>query len=328
MSTSVPIRRSSPCPNRLFYGERLTVLTDPEGLAQAGSLGRLSWVDVGGSPTPGGGSWYNESEIEKVREVVAWLRERLPEGATIGVVTPFAAQKDRIAHALAEIKARIGTVHTFQGGECDAMVLSLVAGPEMRKGSVSWLERSANLWNVAITRARAHLVVIGDRDFWRGRAGIVGELERETSGELGFRGPPDAGLDTTGDALHRVLEQRFPTSFDRDATVDGYYCDFRIDCPANGDGHGPVDSVAIILDRGAGRIDPARHLRLQFERCDRLRAAGMSAVYRVPAWQIHTEPHRVISAFNAVAGLHAESWDNSDRTEGHSDRAESSTHLC
>jgi len=142
-------------PNRLFYGERLTVLTDPMALARAGNLARLRWIDVAGSPIrPGGGSWYNQKEVEQVREVVAYLRKHLPEDATIGVVTPFAAQKERLARALAETEARVGTVHTFQGGECDAMVLSLVGGPEMFNGTVDWLERSANLWNVAITRAR------------------------------------------------------------------------------------------------------------------------------------------------------------------------------
>jgi hypothetical protein len=205
---------------------------------------------------------------------------------------------------------RVGTVHAFQGGECDAMVLSLVGGPQMRAGSVVWLERSANLWNVAITRARSHLVVVGDRDFWQGRDGIVGALEREVTGDLSCLGPPD-GRDTSGDALHRILEPRFPAALDRDATLDGYACDFRIDLPGNGDGS--AASVAIILDRGADGVDRARHLRLQFERCDRLREAGMSAVHRVPAWQVHAEPERVISALTAGIGVPARSRANGDR---------------
>ncbi|MCA1680800.1 MAG: hypothetical protein LC777_18565, partial [Actinobacteria bacterium] len=62
-----------------------------------------------------------------------------------------------------------------------------------------------------------------------------------------------------------------------------------------------------ILDRGADRMDAARHLRLQFERCELLRRAGMSAVARVPAWQVHTEPDRVLSALTAGVGGSSES---------------------
>lgn len=277
-------------------------------------MGGRGWL---ADPTrPGGGSWYNHAEVEKVRDVVAQLRECLPEDATIGVVTPFAAQKDRIVRALEGMKARVGTAHTFQGGECDAMVLSLVGGPEMHRASISWLERSANLWNVAVTRARAHLVVVGNRDFWRGRAGIVGGLERATTGDLGSLGPPDGGPDATGDELHLILEQRFPAAYDRDAACDGYPCDFRIDLPREGR---PADSIAVILDRGADGVAAARHLRLQFERREQLRAAGMSAAARVPAWQVHAEPDRVISALTAGVGMPATSWDNGDGVGGGSE---------
>ncbi|MGI9098053.1 MAG: caspase, EACC1-associated type [Solirubrobacteraceae bacterium] len=305
-------------PNRLFYGERLTVLTDPKRMARAGNLPRLTWMEAAGSPARSdSGSWHNPSEIETVREVVANLRNHLPPNATIGVVTPFASQAKRINKVLEEGMAdRVGTAHAFQGGECDAMVLSVVGGPGMRPRTVSWLERSDNLWNVAITRARAYLVVVGDRDYWRGRAGVVGDLERGTTRGLGSLSPPDGGPDATGDALHRMLEQRLPGAFDRDTTLEGYSCDFRIDLPVNGTR--PADSVGIILDRGVDGVDPARHLRLQLERCDRLRAAGMSAAHRVPAWQVHTEPDRVISAVTAGIGV-AGSSDDGDRAGGRSE---------
>ena len=54
------------------------------------------------------------------------------------------------------------------------MVLSIVGGREMPESGLRWLQREPNLWNVAITRARSHLIVVGDLDFWRGRPGVVG----------------------------------------------------------------------------------------------------------------------------------------------------------
>ena len=72
------------------------------------------------------------------------------------------AQADRIARYWDhEPQVRVGTVHTFQGGERDVVVFGLVAGASMPAGSTAWLEAERNLWNVAISRARVHLVLVG-----------------------------------------------------------------------------------------------------------------------------------------------------------------------
>ena len=55
-------------------------------------------------------------------------------------------------------RIRIGTVHTFQGGERDATVLSLVGSPNMPRGSIDWADHQHQIWNVAITCARSHLI--------------------------------------------------------------------------------------------------------------------------------------------------------------------------
>lgn len=286
-------------PNRLFYGERLTILTDPRRLARIGSDTRLRWVDVTGSPEPGsGGSWCNRAEVDRVCEEITRLRDLLPDDATIGVVTPFAAQKRAIMARVGDA-ARVGTAHAFQGDERDAIVLSLVGGPGMHKRSLSWLDRSASLWNVAITRARAHLVIVGDRDFWRSRTGILGDLARGAAADRSSLDPWGTGSDVAADTLHRILERRVPNAFERDAAIDGYACDFRIGSRARGDD--PADSLAVILDRGANGTEPARHLRLQLERCELLRRAGMAGAERVPAWRALAEPDDVVSAL--VAGF-------------------------
>ena len=102
--------------------------------------------------------------------------QELPE-ATVGVVTPYKAQADRIAgYWEHEPRVRVGTVRTFQGGERDVVVFGLVAGASMPAGSVAWLEAERNLWNVAISRARVHLVLVGDRAFWAARRGVGAEL--------------------------------------------------------------------------------------------------------------------------------------------------------
>ncbi|MFE6668050.1 AAA domain-containing protein [Streptomyces sp. NPDC057697] len=76
----------------------------------------------------GGRSWRNRAEADQVRQTVDELPARLPEDATVGVVTPFRAQKDALARVWAgDDRVRVGTVHAFQGGRRDVMVLSPVA---------------------------------------------------------------------------------------------------------------------------------------------------------------------------------------------------------
>ncbi len=272
--------------NRLCYADQLIILTDLKRLKRIDKQPALQWVDIIGTPLrPNSGSWYNQAEIDEVVKVVNRLLRVLPNDATIGVVTPFAAQKDRIEKRISGPRVRVGTAHAFQGGERDAMVLSLVSGPQMFSYSLAWLERSPNLWNVAITRARAHLVVVGNRSFWQGRAGIVGALE-ETEARDGSVGRLLlATEDPAGDALHRLLE-RLSVPMQRDALRDGYTCDFLLDLAEQ--------QIGVVLDRGSEQMAPDRHLRLQLDRCDRLRSTGLSAVERIPAWQVHEDPDGVI----------------------------------
>lgn len=59
----------------------------------------------------------------------------------------------------------MGTVHTTQGKEADIVVMVLGTAASAA-GSRQWASRSPNLLNVAVTRARRRLIVIGDRTTW------------------------------------------------------------------------------------------------------------------------------------------------------------------
>ena len=55
------------------------------------------------------------------------------------------------------------TVHRFQGDERDLMIFSPVVSTGTPDGALIFLRNNPNLFNVAITRARSALVVVGDR---------------------------------------------------------------------------------------------------------------------------------------------------------------------
>ncbi|MEV7750535.1 AAA domain-containing protein [Streptomyces griseofuscus] len=181
---------------------------------------------------------------------------------------------------------RIGTVHTFQGGERDVMVFTLVAGDGMHPGAVEWVGGQLNLWNVAVTRARSHLMVVGDKERWRKRGG-VGAALLEIAERDGV--PP---RDSSEDALLKRLYQLLPregATVTLDETVHGHPADALVR------GVGDTAPRAVLLDRGVAEdADAARHLRLMLHRRNLLGGGdGEAEAARWPAWRLYeTDEHR------------------------------------
>lgn len=73
------------------------------------------------------------------------------------------------------IEDRIGTVHTFQGKEAEAVIFVLGAPGNDSTRARDWAGKKVNLLNVAITRAKRRLYVIGNYDAWK-EAGFFSEL--------------------------------------------------------------------------------------------------------------------------------------------------------
>ena len=69
---------------------------------------------------------------------------------------------DLTLDALAEIDFRVGTAHRFQGDERDVMIFSSVLAPGISNRSAQWVEKNRPLINVAVSRAREQLIVIGN----------------------------------------------------------------------------------------------------------------------------------------------------------------------
>ncbi|MFE9562870.1 DEAD/DEAH box helicase [Streptomyces sp. NPDC006487] len=296
--------------NGYCYAGQLQVLTDvrrqvravdPFGAADPAPA--LGWVDVphGESARGGGGqSWRNAAEAERVRDTVDALLARLPEDATVGVVTPFRAQKEALARVWAdEDRVRVGTVHAFQGGQRDVMVLSPVATGNTPPRTTHWVAGQVNLWNVAVTRAKSQLITVGSHAFWQGQAGLPALLaERSvvlgsgtyTDQDTAFRAEAGSGFrQELSDRLQEYLGARGITDLERAAVVSGHTADLLF----TADGA----NTAVLIDPGPQPDqDPARHLRLHHARGDLLtglpsggagaKAGPVTRTIRVPAWRI------------------------------------------
>lgn len=272
--------------NEFFYDGVLTVLTDTRGRPALARRPAVIWTDVTGRAArpPFGGSWVNEDEIRKVHDSVRYLLEQLPPEATIGVVTPFTAQAETLRKRLRpydEERLRIGTVHTFQGGERDVMLFSLVVGEGMHLGAVVWVGEQLNLWNVAITRARSHLIVVGDKDLWRQRGGVGAALLESAERQ----GVPlgDRDEDVLLKRLYRALSRSEEATVTLGETVHGHPVDAVVR------GVGGAAPQAVLLDRGVEEDgDAARHLRLMLHRRNLLGGGdGEAEAARWPAWRLY-----------------------------------------
>lgn len=187
--------------NDHFYGSRLEVLTD-ESKGLPGP--EVQWIDVRGrfARGPRGRSVFNEPEAQAVVEVLVDLvQEELPDETTIGVVTPYRAQaeaiRERVMRAAPELAERltVASAHRFQGDERDVMVFSPAVSGEMPEYHLSFAA-NPNLVNVAITRARWRLVVVGDREACLASGTVLTHLVRYIDDLTieGFRSPCEREL--------------------------------------------------------------------------------------------------------------------------------------
>ncbi|MEU1601778.1 AAA domain-containing protein [Micromonospora matsumotoense] len=267
-------------PNREIYQGRLTVLTDPARLA-APADPAVRWRDVPGRFSPGAtGSGYNQVEIDAVVAEVGDLRRAYPD-VSIGVVTPLAAHQRRLATALRDAgltdNLLCATIHKFQGSERDIMIVSPIGAHGMPDRTRGWLVHQTNLWNVAITRARSQLVVVGDRSWWSGQRGLLTALAL-VGDATGARSDADS---VPADRLHRALRHAGLT-VRRDVPVAGQTVDIMV--------RREDAELAVVVDDPLGDSD-GRGLRKVLARLDV--TGGSTPVHRVPAWRCLAEAHQV-----------------------------------
>ncbi len=193
-------------PSAMFYSGELQADTSVETheLTELQSLepvelfaGPATFIDTAGAGweeevEPDGESRFNRSEAEWVARVVGRLLQAGCTAEQIAVIAPYAAQVRLLRDLCPEPSVEIDTVDGFQGREKDVVIISLVRSNAA--GEVGFLQEIRRT-NVAMTRARKKLIMIGDgatlsghpfyqqmlehfqeQDAWRSLWSLPGEL--------------------------------------------------------------------------------------------------------------------------------------------------------
>jgi AAA domain/Nuclease-related domain len=166
--------------NRNFYDNRLVIKTNLQSQGEANILKYgLFWTDIDQ------GYLSNNTNLEealKVVERIKYYQSLEPvkgNNLSIGVISQYNNQVKLISRLLKDNRikiirkgennlkgsVRIGTVHTFQGDECDIMIYSPVYTSKGGKDAEFVNLKQPFILNVAVTRAKKIFETVGDYKF-------------------------------------------------------------------------------------------------------------------------------------------------------------------
>lgn len=151
------------------------------------TLGKSAWVHVVSQSSSD--KWSPDEGVVLI-DMLRQLRRGGHE-PDLYVVTPFVVVQDNLRSEIKEsgvmdgwvenpsdwVDKRVGTVHTVQGREAGIVFFVLGAPLPSQTGARAWAGGRPNLVNVAVTRAKTTLYVIGNRANWR-TAGHFATLDR------------------------------------------------------------------------------------------------------------------------------------------------------
>ena len=181
-------RRSNPqivdIINHSFYADRLQAKNSlynsiVAGPPYSGNVVGMYCVDDGAVKFTRGGTRQNLANADAVMTLLDMYSEDKEETFSIGVITPYTGQVALLKALFSkkeystdfQERVTIGTVHTFQGSECDIIIFDMVDCSKFEKGKKPYFgkiyagEQGEQLLNVAISRARHKLIVVCDPNY-------------------------------------------------------------------------------------------------------------------------------------------------------------------
>uniref|UniRef100_A0A1J3JLJ2 DNA replication ATP-dependent helicase/nuclease n=1 Tax=Noccaea caerulescens TaxID=107243 RepID=A0A1J3JLJ2_NOCCA len=105
----------------------------------------------------------NPVEASIVAEIVEELVNNGVDGKDIGIITPYNSQASLIQHAIPTTSVEIHTIDKYQGRDKDCILVSFVRSREKPRSSASSLLGDWHRINVALTRAKKKLILVGSQ---------------------------------------------------------------------------------------------------------------------------------------------------------------------
>ena len=170
--------------NRISYGGIMKQQTAPPGdkKRQVFVFDKSQWIQVSGAEN-GRKDHFVKRQGDKVCQIleIAFSKSEFPD---LYIISPFKSVVDGMKEYIKDyvkhdgdsrigkspayenwLDKNIGTVHTFQGKEAGEVIFLLGCDSSKEcEGAVRWVKR--NIVNVAVTRAKYRLYVVGDDKAW------------------------------------------------------------------------------------------------------------------------------------------------------------------
>jgi hypothetical protein len=166
--------------NQIAYQGKMVIATMPPKPDKQFPLGDSRWIDIGGE-CQNDPHWITAQgdEVVKLLTQLVVAEKALPN---LYIISPFNGISSKLKSLLKEkksqwaidlptpdidnwVKESVGTVHTFQGKEADAVIFVL-GGDKSSQPAIKWASEKPNILNVAATRAKYRLYIIGNRKLW------------------------------------------------------------------------------------------------------------------------------------------------------------------
>ena len=163
--------------NRIAYNDKMLHGSD----TLSPGPGDSRWFDVEGDVQ---GKHFVPTQAERVARMLNRHIKDKHELSSVYIISPFKAVTQGLQDHLAKhldaaafgghdalrewLKERVGTVHTFQGKEEDNVIMVLGLSEEA-PGAAEWASSKPNLLNVAVTRAKKRVYIVGSTDIWAGK---------------------------------------------------------------------------------------------------------------------------------------------------------------
>jgi len=161
------------------FNRRLDINIDDTVLSENNSVVFIDFKGSGAYHITNGGTHYNMCEIRVIHNIVSEILQSI-KNCEIGIITPYRLQREKIKEILGDISdlVEVDTVDRFQGREKDVIIFSFVRA----SGNAGRFLNNSSRLNVAITRARKKLIILGNSDVLKTRSctrRIFEKIERD-----------------------------------------------------------------------------------------------------------------------------------------------------